>query len=231
MKINLILGLKNRINRLSHTSNINKGLMELKEILLENSYPIKLINKFLFNNPNNRIIDMNKTTEPNHQISQSQFTYTSLPYIPILTPKLTKVFANYPQIEVSTKNIKTLATLYTKTKTPIGIMENSNVVYKIPCQNCDKSYIGHTSRNLIGRLTSHKSDLRNNKNTCALVDHAISKNHSFNFNETTVLKHENQLNKREFLEMVCINKYQCVNKRTYINKLSNIYNYILAYDK
>ncbi|XP_072384692.1 uncharacterized protein [Diabrotica undecimpunctata] len=47
-KINIIKGLKNRIERICHPSNYNKNIMLLYEILRKNHYPKMLLNKLLF---------------------------------------------------------------------------------------------------------------------------------------------------------------------------------------
>src|SRR3978361_367234 len=50
-KINLILGLKNRIEKVCHHSLRIENLNKLYNILIENSYPKPLLKKLLFSNP------------------------------------------------------------------------------------------------------------------------------------------------------------------------------------
>ena len=96
--------------------------------------------------------------------------------------------------------------------------------------NCDGCYIGQTSQWLKQRVTQHKSDCRLGKNTCALVNHHVSTGHQFNFNEPTILEHENKYNNCLFLEMYHIIKTRNnINYKSDTNQLSNIYNNILAY--
>ena len=42
-------------------------------------------------------------------------------------------------------------------------MKNTkNVVYKVPCKDCDATYVGQTKRKLNTRINKHKSQLRKN---------------------------------------------------------------------
>lgn len=239
MKQNLIVALKNRVTGLSHPVHRQECLKELGRILLDNSYPKYMINKFLFNtstinnNNFNNIIENNVNTLNNQTQSQQRILckYRSLPYIQELTPKLTNIFKS-PEIRIAKKNLKTVNLLYSKTKTPLSKFEQTNVIYQLSCVNCDKIYIGQTGRNLSGRIASHKSDCKLKKPSCALAEHSISTFHNINFNEPTILAIEENYSKRNFLEMVYVSKEpNSMNKRSDIANLSIIYNYILSFHK
>lgn len=106
-----------------------------------------------------------------------------------------------------------------KSKTPK--IKKSNIVYEIPCNNCEATYIGQTSQYLENRIKSHKYD---KKNATALTNHDRNKNHKFNYTETKILKTENNLKKREFYEMVAIQKSSyCINDKKDIDKLNTTY--------
>src|SRR3978361_1736395 len=49
MKINLVLGLKNRIYRISHRTLYHKNIKLLYNILIKNAYPPRLLTKLLYN--------------------------------------------------------------------------------------------------------------------------------------------------------------------------------------
>lgn len=107
-------------------------------------------------------------------------------------------------------------------------MKRSNVVYSIPCSNCNGIYVGQTGRTLQSRITSHKSDIKLKHRTCSLADHSIGNGHSPNFDDTKIIVAERSLYKRQFLEMVAINNTQnSLNKRSDIQGLNNIYCYLL----
>ena len=49
-----------------------------------------------------------------------------------------------------------LRQLLTKVKSPVLEMRKKDVVYTIPCQDCDSQFIGETGRALGRRVTEHK---------------------------------------------------------------------------
>jgi hypothetical protein len=66
--------------------------------------------------------------------------------------------------------------------------ETAEVIYQVPCKNCDKIYIGETGRKLGTRISEHKKDCISveqisrvtramEKNKSAITDHAIQQNH------------------------------------------------------
>lgn len=223
MKINLIHNLKNRVKKVTHITLINDCLIELKNILLENSYPKSLINKIIFSSSN---IDV--PLPINNQIS----IFKSLPYINELTPKLISLFKNETNIKFAKTNLKTIFHLHTKLKTPVPVKNRSNIIYEIPCSDCDLVYIGQTCRMFKDRITSHKSDCRRNLKSCSLAEHVIDEDHRMNYDSAKVLDNEKHLNKRLFLEMVHINENnKAMNKRTDINELSTIYTFLLKKQK
>jgi len=121
-----------------------------------------------------------------------------------------------------------LSSIFTKTKTPLTKDEAYDIVYKIPCQDCELSYIGQTSRNLKSRLTSHKSDCRRGIKSCALAEHFIDRDHQIDWGNTEILENVNSYQKRLFLEMFHINLNQHgMNKKSDTDNLSVIYSYII----
>ena len=233
IKINLILGLKTRISRISHPSLVQNNLKKLYNILLQNSYPKNFLTKLLFNTPMQIVHNTNTegiTPEISAFIEQNPNTYYySFPYIAEMAPKITKLFKNEPTIKIAFKYNKTIGTVFTKLKDRDELLKKSNVVYSIPCHECNGVYVGQTSRVLKSRITQHKSDCRLDKKSCTLAQHTNQLGHLFNFNETKVLCNETNYNKRLFLEMVEIYLHpNTINKKTDIDNLSVIYSNILT---
>ena len=186
--------MKNRAVKLTHQDFRAAALRKLGSILLDNSYPEKFINKLLFSSqydiPENIFERQPYSLHTQSTINQtllqkghSQTTtifnqFFSLPYTERLTEKLCNVVKQL-DIKIARKQIKPLSLIYSKTKMPLAKNETYNVVYKVPCEHCNLSYVGQTSRSLKGRLTSHKSDCRTNKQTCALAGHFTLLGHDF----------------------------------------------------
>ncbi len=56
-------------------------------------------------------------------------------------------------------------------------MNEDSVVYSIPCNGCDKVYIGETGRGINKRLYEHKGDVRRHNCSNSLVVHIDQHQH------------------------------------------------------
>ncbi|XP_044751210.1 uncharacterized protein LOC123311367 [Coccinella septempunctata] len=222
VKINTINQMKKRISKICHKSFIEEGIRKLHHILRENAYPNSMLKKLLYANSETQT---GQTEEQNMTTTRTH--YASYPNITNLTGKLKNVFRE-DNVKIAVYNQKTIRSLYTKIKDPIPTPLQSNVVYKINCENCDKCYIGHTSQWVKSRMALHKSDIRKYPERCALAAHAHSLDHHIDFENVEILKTESNYQKRLIHEMININKEKnTLNKKTDTNKLSSIYSYLL----
>ncbi|KAI4476578.1 hypothetical protein M0804_013472 [Polistes exclamans] len=103
--------------------------------------------------------------------------------LPFQVPFLKLVFYNLVKIK----------SIYTKLKDKDDKLEQSNLVYKIPCE-CEKCYIGQTKQKLKKRLEQHRNDSKpknaQKTNTTALAEHHFKTGHNFKFDETKILDKE-----------------------------------------
>jgi len=102
--------------------------------------------------------------------------------------------------------VKTLRRLLVHPKDKQEREEITDCVYKIPCSNCEKTYIGETERKLGTRLKEHKTEVEattkkpftrsqrlhslSEQNKSALTDHASRDNHWINWSQATILDRE-----------------------------------------
>ena len=77
-------------------------------------------------------------------------------------------------------------------------------VYKIPCHDCNKFYIGETGRNFNVRLKEHKRDIVNGKLASGVADHSRKHGHSFDFINSHLIFNCNDLLKRRIVESAII---------------------------
>src|SRR3978361_810110 len=130
-----------------------------------------------------------------------------LPYIRNLTSQISKVFnEERATLKIAKKTVFKVNNLFTKLKDKTPIDLQNNVVYRIPCDNCQQIYIGQTKRNLQSRLISHKSDCNRKILNCDLADHMVKNKHQPDYDNVKVLHKENNLSRRLILEMVEINE-------------------------
>lgn len=234
MKINVILGLRRRIERISHPEFKENNIKKLYNIMKDNSYPDAFLKKYLYNT--SLITNISKNNQHNNNLintndpqTQKKIHYFALPYIKSVSQKIVKILEFIPDIKIAHKHINKVGNLYSKVKDKDETLKQSSVVYKIPCENCDQVYIGQTSTVLKDRITRHKSDCRRAILSCALSEHSIKIGHDFDFENSKVIIQEQNLNKRLFLEMVEISQEPlCLNKKKDIQDLSSIYENILT---
>jgi len=118
-------------------------------------------------------------------------------------------------------------------------------VYKVPCANCDKTYIGETGRKFGVRLQEHRTEVEyktrrtftrshrtsslTEHNKSALTDHATQENHVINLPQATVIDREPERFTRGIKEAVHIRKegQQAMNRDEGSYQLSHAYDRFL----
>lgn len=219
-KFNTIIAMKNRITHISDERFLVKNLKILFDIFLNNGYHASTLKKLIYSTSfYDGPIDRGNTLD---------IKYKKLPYVQGLTENIVGCLRSSEGFTISKYNTLTVGKIFTKTKDKTPLLDNCNVVYKIPCKQCEKCYIGQTKQNLKQRITQHKSDSRIGKKSCALADHFQRMDHMFDYDNTTILEIQTHQRKRLFLEMVHINnEKEAINSRSDIDQLSIIYCNIL----
>ncbi|KAI4476044.1 hypothetical protein M0804_013913 [Polistes exclamans] len=223
-KIGIIKGLLFRALTLSNKKFHIENKKRIELILKNNNYPTSLIhmvfNKFKIERDQKKVKELN-----NKRIIK-------FPFIKPLSNKIKKCFKN-TNVKLVFYNLVKINSIYTKLKDRVDKLEQSNLVYKIPCV-CDKCYIGQTKQKLKKRLEQHKNDCKpinaQKSNITALAEHHFSTGHNFKFDETNILDKEDNWYKRNISEMYHITNNNTVNYRTDTNNLNNIYNEILKFN-
>ena len=95
----------------------------------------------------------------------------------------------------------TLRQSLVRVKDPTPAPQRTGVVYRIPCGNCPKVYIGQTSRTLKHRLTEHKRALRLGEAAqSAVAEHAMEEDHTIKWEDAEVVDHNHRYRQRCTLE-------------------------------
>lgn len=77
-----------------------------------------------------------------------------------------------------------------KVKTPRPQLLRKGVVYRVPCKDCGKVYIGEMGRNLKKRLVEHKVAVRRGDAKNGIAVHAWEQQHRVDWKEASVLDQE-----------------------------------------
>ena len=142
----------------------------------------------------------------------------TIPYIKGVSEKLSRILKGFNVASTFKPHVK-LRDLLVHPKDSLTPLEKSGVVYKVPCSNCDHSYIGETGRTLgirikehsdeVNKITSSRrftrmsaSEATDIRHKSAITDHAVQNNHVINFDNVTVINKEDNRRWRAIKESI-----------------------------
>ncbi len=116
----------------------------------------------------------------------------------------------------------TLRAMLVCTKDKLEKEEQGELVYRIPCKNCDDVYVGENGRLLKTRLEEHKKDVTQEEeeqytrsarrasertfNKSAVTDHVKRLNHVVDWEDTRIVDRESNKRKRHVRESIWIKR-------------------------
>jgi len=126
----------------------------------------------------------------------------------------------------------------TKDKDRISDEEKPEVVYQIPCKNCERVYIGETGRPLEARVKEHRKEVdsitgiftrtekiraASNCNRSAITDHVCNENHVIDWENVKVIDREADKAGRLIREAIWIRKTDNMNRDEGSYQLSHVW--------
>jgi len=115
-------------------------------------------------------------------------------------------------IKTVSNSSKTIKSIINNKRNNTQTRSNAGV-YTIQCLDCNKQYIGETSRHIDQRIREHKRDIRNGQMNNALTKHISETNHSFNFKESKLLVRIHNKNERKIVESSTISIFNTIKQR------------------
>lgn len=243
-KMNVAVNFAKRVNKFSTNLDPQSISSIIHSRLQQNNYPKQVTNRII-----NRI-NRRPTRETAMEVSveeNREKCFRSLTNIDGLTQQVTKTIRKeYPNVHIASKQSKTVGSLLPIAKDRTGKGDQSNVVYRIDCSDCDACYIGMTTTKLKSRLSGHRSNVRKLQklrddgytNTdaaiaeirekTALINHAAAMEHSFGLDEVKIVERTHKSSNLPILESCHIyNTDKTVNKRSDTDNLHASYAGIL----
>ncbi|XP_037028013.1 uncharacterized protein LOC119068513 [Bradysia coprophila] len=220
-KKNTIAILTERMLKLASPTYHRENCELIKQTLLKNNYPAKLLENVI----DKVILNFDK---PKDKKDKSDKKYVSIPYVDGLFEKIKSLFKQY-DIQVVGKGDHTLQQkLFTKLKDAIPVQLQSGLIYKVVC-TCGKVYIGQTIQRLQKRLEGHRYNCKiGNKQHSALCEHLIETQHQLNWDDVKILCKEPKKRNRDVMEMIAIKTTaNVINKQQECKFLSNTYNNVI----
>ncbi|RWS19215.1 reverse transcriptase-like protein, partial [Leptotrombidium deliense] len=159
-------------NIISDVQDIATELNYIRQILINNNYPLDIINNVI------------KDTKPK-TVELPNTSSTAIPKPLVL-----------PYIQVHHKSNKQIKHFFNNK----AIKQNTNVIYEINCKDCVAKYVGQTKRDLFIRVKEHRDAIFTDPNKSAVAAHSVDNQHSVNYNFPKILcKCKNESN-RKFME-------------------------------
>ena len=124
----------------------------------------------------------------------------TIPYVRHVSECVRRIL-NRMDIRTCFKPMRTLRHMLVHPKDPTPMPAVSGVVYEIPCQDCEESYIGQTGRTLDHRIKEHKRGYTYAGNiTSAVAEHSVNLGHRINWDGAKVIRREQAWYRRCFME-------------------------------
>jgi len=114
---------------------------------------------------------------------------------------------------------KKLDSIIKRGKDKLEPKQNTGVVYRLDCKDCERVYIGQTKQHLETRVREHRNNIKNaSGNNSVVTNHRLSTNHEFKWDNVSILHKEKNRRKSEIAEMFYIKKYKKNNSSLNLQK-------------
>ena len=188
-KDSLIRSLTRRAYNICSPQHLDLELTHVKSVLLDNGYPLNHIN-FIMHRTKKSL----SKPKPPRTKAYNTLANISVPYYPALSKPLRQISDRH-NISLTFTSNRNLRNMLTNTKTQPPPHTTRNVIYQIPCKDCNATYCGQTRRPLYLRLSEHQRFTNNSKSftstdlqyTSAVAHHAHTTGHTIDFKSTHIL--------------------------------------------
>lgn len=225
-----------RVHTLSHRSFHQQNTVVIRSILERNNFPAKVIDHMLQQvRSNMRVTEnvsypfINSTVNNQDVLNEEPKQFCGMTFVPDISEPVMRIMRQaIPNLVIAPRPPLKASVLFANRKDKIALNEQSGMVYKINCNECDQCYIGETTQKLGTRISQHQTNVRGAtlmKNPTALVRHVLVKNHSFDFQGAVSLRRERNKRKLQLQEInqIIIHRDSVCNFKTDSEDVSPLY--------
>ena len=142
----------------------------------------------------------------------------TVPYVNSFMEKIQRIFTKH-RVATAVKPQTTLRQVLVHPQDKVEKQKEAGVVYKIPCSQCEKVYIGETGRQLGTRITEHRKEAEkisgknftrytprastNEHHKSLITDHVCQNNHIMYWEASEIVEQESDKCKRWIKESIC----------------------------
>lgn len=211
-KLGLIKTLVMRIYRICSTKEIiNIELDLLRKTLANNGYPPHIIIRGI--KEGEMLIKSLSSNKKEQTIKKSTIYFTikyygqeSIMFASRVKRSCKKLLPNVIVQFAFKKHVSLKSVFLPKLKGTDEKKNKKKLVYSIPCKDCEKVYIGETSRMKDTRMKEHEAKIRTLSSDSKLVEHILNDKHCFDFSNTGTLAYESNWRKRIIKESILTNR-------------------------
>ena len=207
-KLGLIKTLIIRIERICSTEDHKKEeISRIHKVLEQNGYPKHIISKGI-REARKLINHLNQQQQQQHSIKKN--IYFTMNYYGnetlLFATKVKKQCERLiPGITIKfafkkTNSLKSIFLPIQKGKNPN--CNESKLIYKIKCNDCDNVYIRETAREKNTRIQEHKKCIKTMDANSKIFQHVYRNSHQMNFNDTETLGYETEWRRRIIKEAI-----------------------------
>ena len=142
--------------------------------------------------------------QPKRQIKEpcsiAPTVHVVLPYVSRTSERIAQILRRF-NVKVFHKPFFKLSNCFKLPKDPIVSEHVCGVVYKIPCKDCSRIYVGQTANSMKTRLGQHRAALRLlQPSKSAVAEHSLVCDHTIDWTGASVAARERNWRQRLFLE-------------------------------
>ena len=169
-----------------------KEVAHVKKVLKANGYQ-----DWALNIPNSLAPNQ---AEPSEGSTTKKQPPIALPYVQGLSEELHRIYKNHG-VNTYHKPTNTLKSLLVHPKDKTTKEKKCGVVYDMPCNQCNATYVGETERSLGTRFKEHLKH-----ENSAVFEHLQATGHSVSFEDVRIIDSEARFNARKIREALHIYK-------------------------
>ena len=119
-----------------------------------------------------------------------QQNYITLPHIKGITEQLTRTLRQH-DVTVTSKPLQTLQQHFPSPKHRVEPCKQTNVIYKIPCGECNWSYMGETGKAFETRKKEQMRNVKTHAISSSIASHSGKNDHRIDFEKWEIIDKEN----------------------------------------
>jgi hypothetical protein len=188
-KPGVISTLMHRCISISDEEYVEEEMTKITQDLMKNGYKKQIINS------RRRRVENCQERTP-----ETEGHFISVPYIKGVSERCSRILRPYG-IKLANKSSNTLRSVLSKVKDKQPTMENTGVVYQVPCKDCHSVYIGETGKEIGKRIREHERAINRRDNLSKIFQHMDMTGHTMRWEQVAVLDYQRNTRARKCLAL------------------------------